>query len=223
MCKKILIAEDVDSIGVGVFSILHEKFPEMTIQIAKYCDEALLKITKAALENEPFELLITDLSFKDDFKQFKLSSGQELIRAVKARQPDIDIIVYSVEDRPFIIKNLLADNYVYTYINKSRESASQLTEAIKCLKEGKPVSSSMITGIVKDHAFHEIDEYDISLLKLLSEGNTQESISNFFSDEGLSPSSISSIEKRINKLKIFFKANNTIHLITIAKNLGIIE
>jgi hypothetical protein len=32
----------------------------------------------------------------------------------------------------------------------------------------------------------------------------------------------SSIEKRINKLKIYFKANNNVHLIAIAKDLGLV-
>ena len=37
----------------------------------------------------------------------------------------------------------------------------------------------------------------------------------------ISPYHKSTIEKRIGKLKDYFKANNTVHLISIAKDLGI--
>jgi two-component system capsular synthesis response regulator RcsB len=43
-----------------------------------------------------------------------------------------------------------------------------------------------------------------------------------FKHEGISPNSKSSIEKQVSKLKIYFKANNTVHLVAIAKDLGII-
>lgn len=41
-------------------------------------------------------------------------------------------------------------------------------------------------------------------------------------NKGFTAYSLSFIEKRISKLKDMLKANNTIHLISIAKNLGII-
>lgn len=43
-----------------------------------------------------------------------------------------------------------------------------------------------------------------------------------FKQEGIFPNSKSSIEKHINKLRIYFKANNTVHLVAIAKDLGIV-
>jgi hypothetical protein len=38
----------------------------------------------------------------------------------------------------------------------------------------------------------------------------------------ISPNGNSSLEKRINRLKIFLKANNNVHLIAIAKDLGLV-
>jgi hypothetical protein len=58
------------------------------------------------------------------------------------------------------------------------------------------------------------------LLKLLSNGYILEEISREFKNTGIIPNGSSSIEKRINKLKIYFKANNNVHLIAIAKDLG---
>ena len=43
-----------------------------------------------------------------------------------------------------------------------------------------------------------------------------------FKKNNTSPSSLSTIEKHLNKLKIQFKANNAIHLVAIAKDVGLI-
>lgn len=47
-------------------------------------------------------------------------------------------------------------------------------------------------------------------------------IASEFKNKGIMPHGSSSIEKRINKLKIYFKARNNVHLIAIAKDLGLV-
>ncbi|WP_443632366.1 hypothetical protein ABXT64_07785 [Candidatus Marifrigoribacter sp. Uisw_064] len=61
-----------------------------------------------------------------------------------------------------------------------------------------------------------------NIIKLLSNGLSQEDISFQFKNNQTSPSSLSSIEKRLNKLKIQFKAINSIHLVSIVKDVGLI-
>ena len=68
----------------------------------------------------------------------------------------------------------------------------------------------------------EFDGYDVALITQLSKGWSQEEISQYFKTKNITPSSLSSIEKRINKLRIQFSANNTTHLVTIVKDLGLI-
>lgn len=68
----------------------------------------------------------------------------------------------------------------------------------------------------------EIDSYDIELVRQLSLGLSQDEISIHFKEQDISPYSLSSIEKRINKLKIYFKAKNTVHLVSMTKDLGLI-
>ena len=63
MFKKVLIAEDMEDINKGVHTLLTELGVTQIKQV-QYCDDAYLKIKRSALDNEPFELLITDLSFK---------------------------------------------------------------------------------------------------------------------------------------------------------------
>ena len=103
MFHKVLIAEDLDSISTTVIQAL-EELSIIEIHHAKYCDEALLKIKKAIRDNQPYDLLISDLSFKKDHREVKLLSGEELIDAVKKIQPTIKTIVFSIEDKSYRIK-----------------------------------------------------------------------------------------------------------------------
>ena len=63
MFKKVLVAEDMDSINHAVASVLNElNIPK--IAHAQYFDKAWLLAKKASQDDEPFDLLICDLSFK---------------------------------------------------------------------------------------------------------------------------------------------------------------
>ena len=75
--------------------------------------------------------------------------------------------------------------------------------------------------LLQDKVIKEIDDFDIELIKQLSYGVPQEKMDEKFKELGITPNSKSTIEKRVSKLKDYFKANNTIHLIAIAKDLGI--
>ena len=56
MYKKVLVAEDLDSISIAVIQVL-EDLQVQTIDHVKYCDDGLLKIKKAIQENNPYDLL----------------------------------------------------------------------------------------------------------------------------------------------------------------------
>lgn len=222
MFTKVLIADDIDFNDLGAAQILKDlDVPE--IQYAKYCDEALLKIKKAHLDGNPFQLLISDLSFKEDHRINKLNSGQELIAAVKQLYPSIKIIVFSIEDRAHSIKLLFDKLNIDGYVLKGRNTIYDLKTAIQKAYRNEPENiSPELLYVLQDKTTSEIDNYDVQLIKYLSIGISQENMETVFKKEGISPNSKSSIEKHINKLKIYFKANNTVHLVAIAKDLGII-
>ena len=79
MFNKVLIAEDLDSISIASIKAL-EELSIMEIHHSKYCDDAFLKIKKALHDKVPYELLISDLSFKPDHRELRLASGEELIK-----------------------------------------------------------------------------------------------------------------------------------------------
>lgn len=223
MFKKILIVEDIDSISLGLVSLLKKNISEENIQSTKYCDEAVLKIKKAIIDNEHFDLMITDLSFKQDHRDTKLHSGEELIKVVKKLQPNIKIIAYSIEDRTYKIKSLFNDLDINGYICKGRESSRELVEAIEAIyNTNKKYISAQLPNVLKENKILEIEAQDIELMKYLSKGMSQQEIGAIFKTNGRKSSSCSSIEKKINRLKLYFKAKNTIHLVSIVKDMGLI-
>jgi DNA-binding NarL/FixJ family response regulator len=222
MFKKILIAEDLDSISITVEQALKE-LSITEIHHAKYCDDALLKIKKALHDEDPYDLLISDLSFKIDHRTNKLTCGDELIESVKKIQPEIKTIVFSIEDKSYRIKSLFNDLGINAYVSKGRDSIPQLQKAIQSIySEDEKTLSEEWSHVLRDKSLLEIEAYDITLLKLLSKGFIIDEISSSLKNSGIVPNGSSSIEKRINKLKIYFKANNNVHLISISKDLGLV-
>lgn len=222
MFTKVLIADDIDFNDVGAVVTL-EQLGVPNIEYAKYCDEALLKIKKAHIDGNPFQLLISDLSFKSDHRVNQLHSGEELILAVKQQFPSIKIIVFSIEDRAHRIKLLFEELKIEGYVLKGRNTLYDLKRAIQkaYTNEAENISPELV-HILQDKTTSEIGPYDVLLIKYLSQGISQENMETVFKQEGISPNSKSSIEKHLNKLKIYFKANNTVHLVAIAKDLGIV-
>lgn len=220
MFKKILVVEDIDSINLGVITMLEKSRAE--IYSAKYCDDAWLKIQNAAINKAPFDLLISDLSFTKDHRETNLEGGLDLIKKVREQFSDIKIIVYSIENRYSTIKELLDNLNINGYISKGRNSINELDQAIESIHKGEFYLSKNIAQINNDQTLGELHEDDLSILKLLSKGLSQSEISNEFKRNNSAISSMSSIEKRINKLKVFFNAKNTTHLISIVKDMGLI-
>lgn len=220
--RKILVAEDFEGTNTGIVRILKETLTSSEVFTTKHCDNAFLKIKKALLDQQPYDLLITDISFEENYRERTLTSGIELIQAIRSVQPDLKIIVYSMESKPSKIHLLLNELNVKAYISKGRTDQEELMKAINKAYVNEQFISEKIKHILtKEHLF-ELNDYDATLLNKLSLGLKQKQISQEFITEQIEPSSISSIEKRINFLKEHFNANNTIHLITITKDMGLL-
>lgn len=222
MFKKVIVAEDFDSINLGIEQALKD-LDINDYQHSKYCDDALLKIRAAINKNEPYDLLISDLSFKADHIESKLTSGDELIQKVRELQPDLKIIAYSVEDKSYRIKSLFNDSGVNGFVLKGRNSIEELKKAISIISASDQIFiSPEVSSALQEKNNFEIDDLDIQILKYLANGVSQDEIIELFKNTDIKPNSKSAMEKRLSKLKDFFKANNTVHLVSIVKDLGII-
>ncbi|MEC3906007.1 response regulator [Tamlana sp. 2201CG12-4] len=221
MFNKVLIVDDHDDINQAVLNILNKKNIE-NVQNAQYCDDAYLKIKKAVFDQHPFDLLITDLSFKKDHRACKITSGENLIAILKLEYPDLPIIVYSMDDRLQKVRTLVNRYQINGYVCKDRKGSMELSKAIKAVYNNTRFLSYQVKNALSPKSDLEIDDFDIALMKQLSLGFSQLQISTIFSQKNIVPNSLSSVEKRLNKLKDKFKANNATHLITIVKDLGLI-
>lgn len=222
MFRKVLVVDDIDFNDIAAIQVLKElEVPE--IEYVKYCDEALLKIRRAHADRLPYQLLITDLSFKPDHREDKLKSGEELIEAVKQLYPDMKIIAFSIEDKPYRIKSLFDKYDIDGFVMKGRKSMVDLKNAIQSSYDNdKKFLSAELDYVLQDKTNNEIDDFDILILKHLSQGIQQENMGDNFKELGITPNSKSTIEKRIAKLRDYFKANNAVHLVAIAKDMGIV-
>jgi DNA-binding NarL/FixJ family response regulator len=221
MFKKVLISEDLGSISNGVVSVL-EALHIDNFQQVQYCDDAYLKIKRASVDERPFDLLITDLSYKADHRQQKYPSGEVLIKAIKQEYPSLKIIAYSVEDRPQKVRTVMLDCKSDAFVCKGRNGLKELDEAIAAVLHDQTYLSPQIGNALRETSTAEIGDYDIEIMKLLANGQSQEEISQDFKSKNITPNSLSAIEKKIVKLKNQFNAKNTTHLISTAKDLGLI-
>jgi len=216
-----MVAEDIDSIGIGLKTLL-EKLNIQTIYYARYCDEAFLKLKKAHLDNDPFDLLITDLSFTSGNRDNILASGEDLIKAIREQDWPLKIIAYSIEERGYKIRYLLDECNINGYVVKSRESTSQLQKAMTEIYKGNNYLSPQLLHLRKPDMLLEMDALDLEIIKLLADGLSQSEIVEAFKTERKKASSISSVEKRIIKMRTSLQAKNTTHLISIAKDMGLV-
>ncbi len=222
MFKKVLIAEDQDDINIGLHTEL-KKLGILEIDQVKYCDDAYLKIQRGIFDKKPYDILITDLSFEADYREQDYKSGEELVRVLRKKQIEIPIVVYSVEDNSEKVRRLIHTYNVNGYVCKGRKGTKELIKALyHVYKTSAKYLSPKVANAKQNTINNDITDYDTLLLKKLSEGLSQKQISQYFLEHEIIPSSLSSVEKRLNKLKDILRANNPAQLIAIAKDAGFI-
>lgn len=222
MFLKVVVAEDIDSINLTLGQVLQQSGVQQ-IQHCKYCEEALNKLRQGLAEGAPYDLLVTDLSFKADFKDTAVTSGEFLIREAKKLQPDLKILVYSIEDKAYTITRLFQEEDIDAYVVKGRHSLTELRKALEVIYEGRErFLSPDYAHLLQDRTIHEIDGYDLELLRQLSLGVRQDALGERLQTLGVKPYSKSAVEKRIKLLREYLKADTTVQLMAIAKDLGLV-
>ncbi|MDN2762987.1 hypothetical protein PAJ07_09395, partial [Campylobacter jejuni] len=64
---------------------------------------------KKSLSSQPYELLITDLSFEEDERKQLIQNGRELIKACREISLDLKVVVFSAEHRLGVIDLLFSE------------------------------------------------------------------------------------------------------------------
>jgi len=205
MFKKILIAEDFQATNKGIVTTLTEKLHIPEIQEEFYCDKAYTRLQVSYAKEQPFQLLITDLSFKENHIQRKLVSGVELIAAAKKLQPSLKVIVNSMEDNPAKIKALFQKHKIDGYVCKGRDESIELVNAVQEVYKNNTYVSPQI-NLTAPNTIFELDEFDLLILKELANGLTKKELAAKFKRNKITPNSESTIDKRVSKLFDEFEA-----------------
>ncbi|MDP9958875.1 response regulator [Chryseobacterium lathyri] len=221
MFKKILIAEDQEMGSLSVQKTLEElNIPN--VDYVYYCDDALAKIKKSIRENDPYDLLITDLSYEEDHHLQNIKDGKELIEEVRKLQPLLKIIVFSGERKSGIIDSLFTEFRINGYVRKARNDSKELKKAIASVYVNENYLSLDLKQEVKKLNSYEFTKYDTTLVSLLSQGVQQKNIPTYLQNNNITPNSLSSVEKKLNSLKEALGVTSNEQLIAFCKDLGII-
>ena len=220
MFNKILIAEDHESSNFSVQKVL-EELQVATVDHVYYCDDALSYLKKS-LDSKPFQLLITDLSFEEDHRKQLIKNGRELIKSCKDLDPKLKVIVFSAEHRLGVIDMLFNELEINAFVRKARSDSKELKKAVEAVYNDETYISHDLKLPVKSMNTLEFSNYDIVLRKLLSDGVLQKNIPQILQERDIHPNSLSSVEKRMNAMKLALTVKNNEQLIACCKDLGII-
>jgi len=221
MIEKILIAEDHDSVNLSLQKILQEMAISQ-VDYVYYCDDALLKINLALEQGQPYDLLVTDLYFEDDDRPQKIKDGFTLIQSVRQLQPALQILVFSAEKKATIIENLYRAYEVDGYIRKARNDFKELRVAMKQLQHNKRYLPRHLESLFIQKKTYNFSELDITIITLLANGIPQKEIPNHLKERKLAPSSLSSLEKRLNHIKTSLSFSKNEQLVAFCKDIGLI-
>jgi two-component system capsular synthesis response regulator RcsB len=220
MIDKVIIAEDHESANLSLQRTI-EEFRVQHIDHVFYCDDALNRIRLAKQKGDPYDLLITDLYFEADGIAQKIAGGFELIQSVREIQPDIMILVFSSENRPATIDMLFKNYEIDAYVRKARNDAKELKAAFDVLSKGQRYQPrSLVTSIRQSNAY-EFTDFDINIIRLLSQGFQQNEIPVYLKQHGVKPSSLSTIEKRLNQIREELGFSKNEQLVLFCKETGI--
>jgi len=220
MIDKVLIAEDHESANLSLQRTMAD-FHVKHVDHAFYCDEALRKIGLAKGKQDPYDLLITDLYFEPDGIAQRIAGGFELIQSVREIQPDIMILVFSSENRPATIDMLYKNYHVDAYVRKARNDAKELKAAFEVLSRGQRYQPRSLSDSIRRSNAYEFTDFDINIIRLLSSGYQQNEIPVYLKQHGIKPSSLSTIEKRLNQIREELGFSKNEQLVLFCKEAGI--
>jgi two-component system, NarL family, captular synthesis response regulator RcsB len=221
MIDKIIIAEDHESANLSVQKTV-EEMRIGHIDHVFYCDDALKKIELAKQKGHPYELLITDLSFEADGSPQKIDNGYDLIASARVIQPELRILVFSAEKGAAIIDKLFKTYEIDAYVRKARNDAKELKAALEALSKGRRYYPQTLARLIKQANTYEFTDFDINIIRLLSQGYHQNEIPEYLKRKNIQPSSLSTIEKRLSLIREELGFSKNEQLVLFCKETGIL-
>jgi two-component system capsular synthesis response regulator RcsB len=222
MIKKVLIAEDHESVNISIQKTL-EELRIVDFDYVYYCDDAITRIHNAYKSGNSYDLLITDLSFDEDkHRPQKIKSGTELVTAARQIQQDLKVLVFSIEERPARIGQLFEKQEIDGFVRKARNDAKELKTAIETIAAHQRYFPRHLAQLVKPQNSYVFSEYEITLISLLAKGMSQKEMPAYLKENHITPSGQSSIEKRFNQMRTALNFTKNEQLVIHLKEQGLL-
>ena len=221
MFKKVLIAEDHETASISIRKVLDE-LSINNIAHVYYCDDAYSYVKKALKDNEPYDLLISDLNFDEDYQIQELKDGAALIKAIKTLQPEIRTLVFSAEQKASIIQSLFDELGIDAYVRKARYDVAELKNALQAVEKGQKYWSAGLKQTLKEKNTFEFTAYDTQIISLLAQGTFQKDIPQYLQAQQIKPAGLSSVEKRLNLIRDALGFTKNEQLVVFCRDLGVI-
>ena len=221
MFKKVLIAEDHEHTNISVRKTLEDLGIQQR-DFRFYCDDALALLQTGIRLELPYDLLITDLSFDEDSNIQQISGGKELVKAARAVQPGLKIIVFSLENNISIVDELFDNLDIDAYVRKARYDAEDLRRAIDAVYHNKKYRSADLMHKKRIEYSYDFKTFDIEIITLLCSGIPQKNIPAYLVKKNIKPAGLSSVEKRLNAIKTSLNIASNEQLVAYCKDNKII-
>ncbi|MDN3584387.1 response regulator [Mucilaginibacter flavus] len=219
--NHILIVEDQDLANLSLRLTLEGLELPRPVHIY-HTGHALSMLKKALSENEPFDLLVTDLYFEEEGTAKQLPDGMELIRGAKLLQPELKVLVFSTESKIAMIRGLYEDLGIDGFVRKARGDAGELKNALEQLSENRRYYPRDYRSLAAKENQHEFTDRDKAIVRLLNEGFSQKEIADWLELNGMPPFRLSSVEKRLKLMREAMNFSKNQQLIGFCKDLGMI-
>lgn len=222
MFQKVLIVEDHQTMNYSMQRTLEDLgIPNDIRNSVYYCDDAFGRIQKAIKENLPYELLVTDLSFVDDLPVQAIKDGKALIKAAKAIQPSLKVLVFSSENRLAEAQTLFNELAIDAFVPKGRGDTQDLKLAIQAVFENKKYISVHLKKAINEKVYF-FEPIDKAILNLLVKGIQQKEMQPHLVAMNITPNGLSSIEKRLKMIREALEMTSNQQLIAYCKDQKII-
>ena len=132
------------------------------------------------------------------------------------------ILIFSAENRPATIDMLFNNYEIDGYVRKARHDAKELKSALDALSKGQRYYPQALVQLVKKSNAYEFTEFDIKIIRLLSQGYQQNEIPDYLKQHNIKPSSLSTIEKRLNQIRDELGFSKNEQLVLFCKETGIL-
>jgi len=216
---NILVVDDhlmiLDGIK-GAFSALKNEY-DVKIQVATDVDSAMRSIN-FQLAHCPFDIAAIDLAIPPGDKYPAINDGEDLALQVRQKMPSCKIIIHTFRDSRYKLRTVIDNINPEAILVKKETRSRNFLDAFNAFESGDTYFTPTAEAAMRMSPL-QIDHFDKKILEHLSKHSKVKDL------PGRVPLQLSSIEKRIKRLKEQIcespKAGND-QLIREAKSMGLI-